>query len=536
MKRFVQTLAVVLGLLLAAGAITAATTNPQLMWFTATNGVRRLFSDKLADHLSVYDFGAKCDRATDDHVAMQRCLDNAWDCEFPGLLPGFTCSAKGNTLNLPTRHTISGPNMRAAVLEHIGTGCQLTVDNNDGWSIYHLTLASTGVTTGTNGVCVTNVNGPTLRGSVEDVMITSDAPSGTFAATGSISGTTLTVTVAGSSPIAVGAGVTGAGVTAGTFVSALGSGTGGAGTYTISPTQTVGSESLTFGVPPIPGTYGVYIHSTTGNSNYYADFRHLVTSGWERGVESLGDTGSGGANANFFSAYSGNDNTTGIYFDNFSGDNWAQGHCNGSGQNVVQNCVQLGDGTHNSAGNFLVGVTSDTGALGTAYKLLSPSGSNVVVGVNESSLLDQDTADSTNFRLVNKSVGPAARHFQAPDAIFGSTVSAATDLFIGQGLRPTAITVKTNTDYTIGQHDRTISVTGLTGPHTITLAANPGQMLTIGDADGSITGTNTLTIAPPATGKVNNSASGVVLASAGKSADCLPLTANGLSWSCRVSP
>src|SRR6185437_2075650 len=65
--------------------------------------------------------------------------------------------------------------------------------------------------------------------------------------TGSIAGTTLTVTAVSSlSPgaIVVGSMIFGAGVAAGTRVISFGSGTGGVGTYTISPTQTLGSQTL----------------------------------------------------------------------------------------------------------------------------------------------------------------------------------------------------------------------------------------------------------------------------------------------------
>jgi hypothetical protein len=62
--------------------------------------------------------------------------------------------------------------------------------------------------------------------------------------TGSISGTTLTVSTVASGTIAVGQTVLGAGVTSGTTITALGTGTGGAGTYTVSASQTVSSESL----------------------------------------------------------------------------------------------------------------------------------------------------------------------------------------------------------------------------------------------------------------------------------------------------
>ena len=68
--------------------------------------------------------------------------------------------------------------------------------------------------------------------------------------TGSIAGTTLTVTaVSPLSPgtIVVGSMIFGAGVAAGTRVISFGNGTGGVGTYAISPTQTLGSQTLSAG-------------------------------------------------------------------------------------------------------------------------------------------------------------------------------------------------------------------------------------------------------------------------------------------------
>ncbi len=68
--------------------------------------------------------------------------------------------------------------------------------------------------------------------------------------TGSISGTTLTVTAVASAPasyannVAVGQTLSGSGVTAGTTITALGTGTGGTGTYTVSASQTVASTTI----------------------------------------------------------------------------------------------------------------------------------------------------------------------------------------------------------------------------------------------------------------------------------------------------
>ena len=67
--------------------------------------------------------------------------------------------------------------------------------------------------------------------------------------TGSISGTTLTVTAVHSGTVAVGQAINGA--AAGTTITALGTGTGGTGTYTVNTSQTVSSFRMTLGVPTL---------------------------------------------------------------------------------------------------------------------------------------------------------------------------------------------------------------------------------------------------------------------------------------------
>ena len=71
--------------------------------------------------------------------------------------------------------------------------------------------------------------------------------------TGSMSGTTLTVSAVTSGTLYVGQTIEGAGNSAKVIITALGTGTGGTGTYTISASQTVGSETmyaLSFSVLP----------------------------------------------------------------------------------------------------------------------------------------------------------------------------------------------------------------------------------------------------------------------------------------------
>lgn len=77
------------------------------------------------------------------------------------------------------------------------------------------------------------------------VRVCMEAPLSTAVFTGSIAGTTLTVTAASSGQIAEGMTLTGSGVTAGTKITLLGTGQGGVGTYTVDTSQTVGSTTIT---------------------------------------------------------------------------------------------------------------------------------------------------------------------------------------------------------------------------------------------------------------------------------------------------
>ncbi len=67
----------------------------------------------------------------------------------------------------------------------------------------------------------------------------------TFEGTGSIAGTTLTITVLTTGLLAVGSTVEGTGVTAGTTVTTVLTGTGGVGTYTVSASQNVSETTIT---------------------------------------------------------------------------------------------------------------------------------------------------------------------------------------------------------------------------------------------------------------------------------------------------
>ena len=78
---------------------------------------------------------------------------------------------------------------------------------------------------------------------------TTSSPASVASVTGSVSGTTLTVTAVASGALGVGQGVSGSGISAGTTITGLGTGAGGTGTYAVSPSQTVSSTPLTT-LPP----------------------------------------------------------------------------------------------------------------------------------------------------------------------------------------------------------------------------------------------------------------------------------------------
>lgn len=106
----------------------------------------------------------------------------------------------------------------AALWAYTGTGTRIDV------TAYLVTAAPSGI------------YGPFTR---DD----SDTTSGAYV-TGSISGTTLTVSAVTNGAVAVGMAVRGAGVASGTYITALGTGTGGVGTYSVGISQTVASTAI----------------------------------------------------------------------------------------------------------------------------------------------------------------------------------------------------------------------------------------------------------------------------------------------------
>ncbi len=106
---------------------------------------------------------------------------------------------------------------------------------------------------------------------------------GAFSGTGQISGTTLTITVATSGSLYIGATISGTGVTAGTRVVDFLTGSGGIGTYVVSVSQTVAAGTAIADAP----VTGMIRYNSTNSA-----FEGYGASGWA-GIGG-GATGAGG--------------------------------------------------------------------------------------------------------------------------------------------------------------------------------------------------------------------------------------------------
>ncbi len=103
----------------------------------------------------------------------------------------------------------------------------------------YITALGTGL--GGTGTYTVSVSQTAASGTISAASL----PPAAFSATGSISGTTLTITAVASGELNVGDQISGTGILANTVITAYGTGAGGTGTYTVNQSQTVSSETIT---------------------------------------------------------------------------------------------------------------------------------------------------------------------------------------------------------------------------------------------------------------------------------------------------
>lgn len=162
---------------------------------------------------------------------------------------------------------ISSPSSAVFTGSISGTTLTVTAITNGtiaaGQSLFGVAVTSETVITalgsGTGGIGTYTIN---LSQTVTSRQMNSAATAAKV--TGSISGTTLTVTAVASGTLYVGQTIQGTGVTALTIITALGTGSGGTGTYTVSTSQTVSSTTL-YGLnfSQLPSSDGAF----TGGTN-----------------------------------------------------------------------------------------------------------------------------------------------------------------------------------------------------------------------------------------------------------------------------
>ena len=148
--------------------------------------------------------------------------------------PGLTLQTVLNTAEVRGLRTLSGGSQMIAVC-----GVYVYVFTSNLTPTIVGTLNSS---TGRVGITDNGINAYIVDGAYRYTWRISSPSNAIF--TGSVSGTTLSVTAMSSGTITANQSLTGIGVTAETVITALGTGTGGVGTYTLNTSQTVSARSL----------------------------------------------------------------------------------------------------------------------------------------------------------------------------------------------------------------------------------------------------------------------------------------------------
>lgn len=195
--------------------------------------------------------------------------------QAPGLVGGFASNNEWMTVDAGQFEYVAGANgilignfcwestVTLGTLNNTGTGQPLGFVGRHQAAIYLPLLAGASllIATGQNVSVYSRgdfwaiaqggaTKGQKIFANLADGSVFAAAAGSTVASasvTGSIAGTTLTVTAVGSGALYVGQTLTGTNVLPGTTITALGTGTGGTGTYTVNQSQTVASTTITGG-------------------------------------------------------------------------------------------------------------------------------------------------------------------------------------------------------------------------------------------------------------------------------------------------
>lgn len=163
----------------------------------------------------------------------------------------LTDVTKNWTINQWANHVVYFTNGATTAATGLVAGIAAEVATNTATALTFKAAASAAPTNGVSSyvicprTCVGDIENGIATGTQSTTTLQDTTKVGSF--TGSISGTTLTISAVTSGIINIGHSVTGTNVTTGTIVVGFGTGTGGTGTYTVNVPSTAGSTALTTG-------------------------------------------------------------------------------------------------------------------------------------------------------------------------------------------------------------------------------------------------------------------------------------------------
>lgn len=249
-------------------------------------------------------------------------------------------------------------------------------------------------------------------------------PFGNVTFTGSIAGTTLTVTAVSAGVLAVGQTLFGTGITNGAVqISALGTGVGGTGTYILDTSLTVGSEAMTSSLVDL--SQSVCLGSNAGN--YAADPDRPGSS--YSGVVAIG-----------FNAY----------LSGFTG----------------QNNVAVGKGALQGNGSLGVTGSQNTAIGASTCAQASTAANNTCVGFTSGGLISTGSANSLLGSSAGASISTGGSNTLAGQGAGGSITTGGSNTIIGQG----------DVGITTGSYNTIIgTLTGLSGSLANNIILADGQ-------------------------------------------------------------
>lgn len=163
----------------------------------------------------------------------------------------LTDVTKNWTVNQWANHVVYYLNGATTAASGLVAGIAAEIASNTATALTFKAAASAAPTNGISGyiicprTCVGDIENGIATGTQSTTTLQDTTKAGSF--TGSISGTTLTISAVTSGIINIGHSVSGTNVTTGTIVVGFGTGTGGTGTYTVNVPSTAGSTALTTG-------------------------------------------------------------------------------------------------------------------------------------------------------------------------------------------------------------------------------------------------------------------------------------------------